>query len=72
MLLVNNTGLGIEALQEVRQHSHWKQFDERTLEGRRSHIMDEYEKLKLLDDRKGSVLIVGAGFIGVEWAPLER
>jgi NADH dehydrogenase FAD-containing subunit len=54
--------------ENVRQHSHWKQFDERTLEGRRSHIMDEYEKLKLLDDRKGSVLIVGAGFIGVEWA----
>jgi len=30
--------------------------------------MEEYNYLKGLNDKKGSVLIVGAGFIGVEWA----
>merc|ERR1719446_637026 len=36
--------------------------------GRQAHINAEYQKLVDLNKKKGSVLIVGAGFIGVEWA----
>jgi len=53
---------------KVRAVSEWKQHDERYLQGRRDHIMQEYEFLKGVNAKKGSVLIVGAGFIGVEWA----
>merc|ERR1711998_472509 len=42
-------------------------FDERFLEGRRRHILDEYNTVKTLAEAKKSVLVVGAGFIGVEW-----
>jgi len=48
--------------------SKWKEFDERYWQGRRDHIEAEYQKLVELNKKKGSVLIVGAGFIGVEWA----
>merc|ERR1719429_340162 len=37
------------------------------LEGRRRHILEEYTKLKTLEQGEKSVLVVGAGFIGVEW-----
>jgi len=45
----------------------WPQFDERFLEGRRRHILDEYNTVKNLDEKGSSILVVGAGFIGVEW-----
>jgi len=45
----------------------WPQFDERFLEGRRRHILDEYNKVKELHEKGATCLIVGAGFIGVEW-----
>jgi hypothetical protein len=45
----------------------WPQFDERFLEGRRRHLLDEYSTVKKLDDGGKSILVVGAGFIGVEW-----
>merc|ERR1711966_645997 len=54
--------------EKARVDSDWKQHDERHLQGRRDHIMDEFNYLKGLNDKKGSLLIVGAGFIGVEWA----
>jgi len=54
--------------EEARAVSAWKEHDERYWSGRQAHIQDEYEKLKSLNKKKGSVLIVGAGFIGVEWA----
>jgi len=54
--------------EKVRESSKWKQFDERYWQGRRDHVYDEYNKLVALNDKKGSILIVGAGFIGVEWA----
>jgi len=54
--------------EKARAESDWKQHDERYLQGRRDHIMEEFNYLKGLNDKKGSLLIVGAGFIGVEWA----
>jgi hypothetical protein len=45
----------------------WPQFDERFLEGRRRHILDEYNRVNKLNSEKASILVVGAGFIGVEW-----
>lgn len=50
-----------------RKVSKWAEFDERFIEGRRRHIFDEYNKLKKLAEKKSTVLVVGAGFIGVEW-----
>jgi NADH dehydrogenase FAD-containing subunit len=54
--------------EKVKASSKWKEFDERYWQGRRDHIQQEYEKLGELNKKKGSILIVGAGFIGVEWA----
>lgn len=45
----------------------WKHLDERFIEGRRRHILEEYHKLKELNKRGASILVSGAGFIGVEW-----
>jgi len=50
-----------------RSVSEWKQFDERFIEGRRRHIFDEWDTLKRLQKEKESIMITGAGFIGVEW-----
>merc|ERR1712187_525965 len=41
--------------------------DERYLEGRRRHILEEYAAIGKLNDKSASILVVGAGFIGVEW-----
>jgi len=46
----------------------WPHIDERFIEGRRRHILEEYEMLGGLNDKGASILVVGAGFIGVEWA----
>eukprot|EP00397_Hematodinium_sp_SG-2012_P021623 GEMP01022350.1.p1 GENE.GEMP01022350.1~~GEMP01022350.1.p1 ORF type:complete len:459 (+),score=103.00 GEMP01022350.1:146-1522(+) len=46
----------------------WGHIDERFLEGRRRHIMEENAKLKALNKKSATVLVCGAGFIGVEWA----
>jgi len=54
--------------EEGRAVSDWKHIDERFLEGRRRHVLEEYHKLQDLNKKKATVLIVGAGFIGVEWA----
>ncbi|CAJ1355135.1 unnamed protein product [Effrenium voratum] len=51
----------------ARQESDWPDIDERFLEGRRRHILEEHQQLTALNGRQGSVLVVGAGFIGVEW-----
>mmetsp|Transcript_12088 Transcript_12088/g.21793 ORF Transcript_12088/g.21793 Transcript_12088/m.21793 type:complete len:472 (+) Transcript_12088:67-1482(+) len=53
--------------EKARPEGSWPQFDERFLEGRRRHILDEYEKIKALSAKKARILVVGAGFIGVEW-----
>jgi len=56
-----------DAAFKAMQESEWKQFDERFLEGRRRHILSEYNAIKKLNDQKAKILVVGAGFIGVEW-----
>jgi NADH dehydrogenase FAD-containing subunit len=53
--------------EEARPHSSWSHIDERTIEGRRRHIYEEYEKIKKLAEKKAKILVCGAGFIGVEW-----
>jgi len=54
--------------EESRKLSKWGHIDERFIEGRRRHILEEFHKLTELNKKKASVLVVGAGFIGVEWA----
>merc|ERR1712078_765246 len=53
--------------EEARKISQWKHIDERFIEGRRRHILEEYHRIAELAKKKASVLVVGAGFIGVEW-----
>jgi len=54
--------------EKARAEGSWPHLDERFLEGRRRHILEEYSYLKTLNEKAASVLVVGAGFIGVEWA----
>jgi len=51
-----------------RSQSEWGHIDERYIEGRRRHILEEYHKIAELSKKGSSCLIAGAGFIGVEWA----
>jgi len=46
----------------------WPHLDERFLEGRRRHILEEYKAIGKLEEKSSTILVVGAGFIGVEWA----
>eukprot|EP00448_Togula_jolla_P009901 CAMPEP_0170602814 /NCGR_PEP_ID=MMETSP0224-20130122/18589_1 /TAXON_ID=285029 /ORGANISM="Togula jolla, Strain CCCM 725" /LENGTH=456 /DNA_ID=CAMNT_0010927673 /DNA_START=49 /DNA_END=1416 /DNA_ORIENTATION=+ len=54
--------------EQNRPLSKWSHIDERFIEGRRRHILEEYHKIAGLAKKKATILIVGAGFIGVEWA----
>lgn len=56
------------SLSAARQDSQWASHDERTVNGRRKHVMEMHKSLWALSDRKGSVLVVGADYLGVEWA----
>jgi len=51
----------------ARPEGSWAHIDERFIEGRRRHILEEYDVLAELNKKKSKILIVGAGFIGVEW-----
>jgi len=51
----------------ARDVSEWGHIDERFIEGRRRHILEEYHKIADLNRASAAVLVVGAGFIGVEW-----
>eukprot|EP00439_Symbiodinium_sp_Y106_P037833 s1516_g4.t1 len=51
----------------AREESEWRDIDERFLEGRRRHILQDFDSLTELNARSASILVVGAGFIGVEW-----
>jgi len=53
--------------EQNREKSEWAHIDERFLEGRRRHILEEYHTLAQFNKDKASILVVGAGFIGVEW-----
>jgi len=50
-----------------REVSDWPHIDERFLEGRRRHVLEEYHRIVEFCKKKANVLVVGAGFIGVEW-----
>merc|ERR1712100_400610 len=52
---------------DARPEGSWSHLDERFLEGRRRHIIEEYERIGALAADKATLLVVGAGFIGVEW-----
>lgn len=51
-----------------RLQSDFRHLDERFLEGRRRRILEEHHCLAHLSERQAKVLIVGAGYMGVEWA----
>jgi len=51
----------------ARAEGSWPHIDERYIEGRRRHILEEYTMIKGLAEKKSKLLVVGAGFIGVEW-----
>jgi NADH dehydrogenase FAD-containing subunit len=51
-----------------RPQSEWAHIDERYIEGRRRHILEEYHKIAEWNKKGAKLLIAGAGFIGVEWA----
>jgi len=55
-------------LEQARQESEWADLDERYLEGRKQHILREHEQIRAMNEQKAAVLVVGAGFIGVELA----
>ena len=37
------------------------------MEERRTHILEEYTKLKKLEVQRAKIFVVGTDFIGVEW-----
>merc|ERR1719373_59819 len=53
--------------ERARPEGSWPHLDERFLEGRRRHILEEYGAIKKLNEKSATILVVGAGFIGVEW-----
>merc|ERR1712032_1284827 len=53
--------------EQARPHGSWPHIDERFIEGRRRHILEEYAAIKDLNSKNATILVVGAGFIGVEW-----
>jgi len=53
--------------EDAMPESQWSHIDERFIEGRRRHIFEQYCVIQKLAEKKASVLVVGAGFIGVEW-----
>jgi len=48
--------------------SQWAGLDERFLLGRRKHLEQEYHELIRLHESKATILIIGAGFVGIEFA----
>lgn len=46
----------------------WDDLDERFISGRRAHFESELEVLKKLDADGSTICIVGAGFVGIEFA----
>jgi len=53
--------------EKARPEGSWPHIDERFIEGRRRHILEEYDRVATLNKKNAKILIVGAGFIGVEW-----
>jgi len=55
-------------LQSSMPDSRWNTLDERFLAGRRRHIDREYNELVELNRKGATILVVGAGFVGIEFA----
>lgn len=55
-------------LQKVITTSSWENLDERFLSGRRKHIEKEYKTLQQMNKDGATILVIGAGFVGVEFA----
>jgi hypothetical protein len=53
---------------QSRAESEWGHIDERYIEGRRRHILEEYHSIAEYAKKNSTMMIAGAGFIGVEWA----
>jgi len=55
---------------KARPEGSWAHIDERFIEGRRRHILEEYHTIASFNNAgdANKVLVVGAGFIGVELA----
>lgn len=54
--------------QREEEVSEWGYLDERFTAARRTHFEDEVDVLKELNEKEKAVVVVGAGFVGVEWA----
>jgi len=55
-------------LEEGLHHSKWEGLDERFLSGRRKHLVAEYEQLQEIHKKRQTILVLGAGFVGIEFA----
>jgi len=55
-------------LEKGIEQSAWENLDERFLTGRRRHIQEEYHQLAKLHTQGATILVIGAGFVGVEFA----
>jgi hypothetical protein len=53
--------------EKARPEGSWGHIDERFLEGRRRHVLEEYKSIREMNAESASIMVVGAGFIGVEW-----
>jgi NADH dehydrogenase FAD-containing subunit len=56
------------ALQKTIDKSAWDGLDERFMRGRRKHLEAEYMELQKLHNNKETILVIGAGFVGIEFA----
>lgn len=54
--------------EEMVKKQNWGQLDERNVGGRRLHIEQEAERIKEIAAKKGTIVVVGAGPVGVEFA----
>jgi len=52
----------------IKTSTAWEDMDERFLAGRRAHFEYELEVLKKMATEESTIVIVGAGFVGIEFA----
>lgn len=55
-------------LEDGIKKSAWEGLDERFMRGRRKHLEAEYEVLKEMHKNGEQILVIGAGFVGIEFA----
>jgi len=52
----------------IKTGSSWSALDERFISGRRAHFESELKVLMDIAQKRATIVIVGAGFVGIEWA----